>query len=346
MVLASARSVRTAVHPGWAAPESSRHTLPETLVAKGFFTQSACLLTDGTSQLQEVRAAMAQAGYSVTPRSPAASAWQFGGTSLVVPFRPEVNGYLAVDVVDQPWPDGMGDPATDPTTFAAWSMGHFGPLAFPGGLERAAQHAWAWPQGRAIAAGHRGFVRLRLSYAFGAGEDDLIMPSDCDPVAELLFLTQASLAAMRAPGVLAYFNPNGEVLRDPVGFDELWTACRLQDRLPLPLWMNIRLFNVTERLALMDTVGNGQLDLPDMEAVFPADQYEPGDVDYYLRNVTHYLLQLGGSPGSGESIDGPGETGQSWTTAALDRGAAPPPRPVLRLFPRRAAAEVRAALGG
>ena len=42
----------------------------------------------------------------------------------------------------------------------------------------------------------------------------------------------------------------------------------------------------------MDTVGNGQFDLPDLEAAFPVDTIEPPDVHRFLRNTTLYLLDL------------------------------------------------------
>ncbi|MBI1830087.1 MAG: hypothetical protein HYR84_01390 [Planctomycetes bacterium] len=48
------------------------------------------------------------------------------------------------------------------------------------------------------------------------------------------------MAVFRAPGVLCYFNPNGEVLRDRAGFRETRKACKDQEKMPLPLWMNIR----------------------------------------------------------------------------------------------------------
>jgi hypothetical protein len=84
----------------------------------------------------------------------------------------------------------------------------------------------------------------------------------------------------------------------------------------------------------MDTVGNGQLDIRDIEAVFPKASYDPADVDYYLRNVTHYLLDMDGEIDTGEAIDGPGETNLSWTAEVLEEGLIEPPREVLRLCPR------------
>jgi hypothetical protein len=66
-------------------------------------------------------------------------------------------------------------------------------MAFPGGLARARQHAWSWPAGRAIAEGHRGFLRIRLSYVFGTTDNAPICPADYDAVAEMIFLSRGVL---------------------------------------------------------------------------------------------------------------------------------------------------------
>ena len=131
------------------------------------------------------------------------------------------------------------------------------------------------------------------------------------------------------------------MLRDSSSFKKVWDACIEQQVMPLPLWMNIRFFNLSEKLGFMDTVGNGQLEIRDIEAVFPLGQYDPGDIDYYLRNVTHYLLGLDREMKSGEAIDGPGESNLSWALEMLDRGVIEPPRRVLRLYPKASSKEVR-----
>jgi hypothetical protein len=312
-------------------------------MAKGFFTQGVSLLTNGKTALDDINSALRKEGFEIVKESPAQENWALGGPTLVVAFLPDVNGYVAVDVVNQPWPDSMGDPKSDSMTFAAWSMGHFGPFAFPGCLDRARQHAWAWQPGRTISEGHRGFIRLRISYVFGANKDALVMPADYEPVAEMMFLSRAAMALLKAPGVICYFNPNGEVLRDDAAFGEVWDACNQQQKMPL-LWMNIRFFNLSDKLGFMDTVGNGQLEIRDVEAVFPSAQYDPGDIDYYLRNVTHYLIGLDCKMRSGEQIDGPGESNLSWTIEVLDQGVIEPPRRVLRLYPKASSKAVRTAL--
>jgi len=315
-------------------------------MAKGFFTQGVCLLTNGQTSIDDIRSALRQHRFEIVQESPAQEIWAFGGPTLLLAFLPEVNGYAAVDVVNQPWPDSMGDPESEPMTFAAWSMGHFGPLTFPGSLARSRQHAWAWRPGQTISAGHRGFIRLRISYGFGANMDAPVMPADYDPVAEMMFLSRAVIALFQVPGVICYFNPNGEVLRDYDSFRQVWDACAEQQKIPLLLWMNIRFFNLSDKLSLMDTVGNGQLDTRDVEAVFPSATYDPSDIDYYLRNVTHYLLELDPEMHSGEEIDGPGESNLSWTIEVLDEGVVVPPRRVLRLYPKASSKAVRQALSG
>ena len=78
-----------------------------------------------------------------------------------------MNGYVAVDVVNHPWPDAMGDPTASAMIFCRWLMGHFGPFVYPGNLARAEQHNWAWEPARTSPDGHGGFIRVRTSYVFG-----------------------------------------------------------------------------------------------------------------------------------------------------------------------------------
>jgi hypothetical protein len=96
----------------------------------------------------------------------------------------------------------------------------------------------------------------------------------------------------------------------------------------------------------MDTVGNEQFDIRDVEAAFESDQHEPADIDYYMRNVTHYLMSLGREIQTGESIDGPNERNLSWIAESRQKGAIEPPRPVLRLCPKSIQHQVENLLGG
>ena len=313
-------------------------------MARGLFTQGVCLLTDGQATIEDVKAALREHGFQIVREAPPADHWALGGPTLVVAFLPQVNGHVAVDVVNQSWPDKMGDPKSDLMTFAAWSMGHFGPFAFPGGLARARQHAWAWEPARAVSAGHRGIIRIRTSYVPGSKDDAPILPKDYDPLAEMNFITRMVVALFNARGVMCYFNPNGEVLRDRTSFRALWDESSKQNKLPLPLWMNIRFFRLGEKFVLMDTVGNEQLQIKDVEAVFSSDEYHPAHVDYYLRNVTEYLRDFNRELRTGESIDGPGKSDLSWSMEVLEKGLVEPPRRVLRLHPKADSTAIQRAL--
>jgi hypothetical protein len=313
-------------------------------MARGLFTQGVCLLTDGQAAIEDVKAALQEHGFQIVREAPPADNWAFGGPTLVVAFLPQINGYVAVDVVNQSWPDHMGDPKSDPMTFGAWSMGHFGPFVFPGGLARASQHAWAWESARTVSAGHRGFIRIRTSYAFGAKSDAPILPKDYDPLAEMNFIMRMVVAIFNTRSVICYFNPNGEVLRDRTSFRALWGECNKQNKLPLPLWMNIRFFRLGENLLLMDTVGNEQLQIKDVEAVFSSGACQPAHVDYYLRNVTEYLRDFKGELRTGDSIDGPVESDLSWRMEVLENGLIEPPRRVLRLYPKADSTAIQRAL--
>lgn len=304
---------------------------------KGQFTACACLLFDRAPAPDAIASAVEAGGFTVAKRVPAGEHWQFHGSSVLVPFRPDVNGYATVDVVAQKWPDGMGDPQADPVTFAAWSMANFGPFAFPGGLTRAGQHAWGWPEGKSAPGRHAAFVRVRTSYVFGGDPNAVIMPSDYDPTAELEFVLWLTAAVAKIPGAIAFFNPNGEVLRSPAAVEEglLWAANANVP--PLDLIANVRLFNIDPGWSLMDTVGHSQFDylnrprpFPDIEAVVPKGRVELPEVDPFLRNTTTYLLRNGDRFGDGDTINGPGG---NWRGHYRRRGLISPPRPTLRFSP-------------
>jgi hypothetical protein len=331
--------IRLAVR-GTVAP--SEKTMP-----KGIYSQCLCVLTTREVPITEIGEALQAYDVLGYPDHSGEVRWQFGGPSLVASYRPDVNGKVVVDSVAHPWPDEMGNPQTDVATFGAWTMGQFGPGTYPGGLQRAGQHSWHWEPGRTIAGGHTGFVRLRSSYVIGAGGEAKCLPQDYDPVGELSFLTGMAQAILKMPGALCYFNPSGEVLRGSSALTELLDECRLADHVPLPAWCNVRFFNLEGGWLLMDTVGNGQLDVPDFEVLFMAQRYEPGRIDNYLRNVTLYLV---GNPAmkleDGERIDGPNDGNLTWRVRVPEQALAPPPhRGVARLYAAADSAGLRSLLG-
>jgi len=297
-------------------------------MAKGYFTQGVAILCEQAPTVDELAAALSS--FEIVGRREAADSWTMGGPSVLVAFRPEVNGYVTIDTVDQPWPDHMGDPKQDPMLFAAWSMGNFGPYAFPGGLARAAQQCWAWEAGKTIAQRHQAFVRIRTSYAFGAKDNDPIMPADYGPLAELEFVTKIAAALLDVPRTLCYFNPNGEILRDAAGLRESLNWAASHKLPPLDVWSNVRLFNFNDEWSLMDTVGNSQLDMADVECIF-SRTYEASEIDRFLRNVSLYLLKSGPVIKDNDTMDGPGKV--RWQARSFDAGLIDPPRRVLRFVP-------------
>lgn len=307
------------------------------------FRQSLCVLTDGNTSISDIREAVTRAKLNILRESAAAEHWQHGGASLAVSCGPDPDDAALVDVVDRPWPDGMGDPSADPVTFGAWALGHFGSFAYPGALSRAMQHNCNWKAGPEVAQSHRGFIRIRMV--------TIADPDDADakatrgrPLDDLAALNTIVLALQGVRGALCYFNPNGELLQDLASYRRIAEDAAAQQRAPLLLWSNARLFNLDSSYGFMDTVGNAQFGVPDIEAVYPKRGYDPSTIDYYMRNVTHYLMGLDRALRTGERIDGPGETKLSWTMESLDNGMLNPPRCVLRLFPKADSKAIRRAL--
>ncbi len=296
---------------------------------KGLFTQCAAILLQRVVPLDAMAAALAP--YGKLHRREEGSEWPFSGPALVVPFRPDVNGQVVIDVVAQRWPDHMGDPQTDATLFGAWALGNFGPGTFPGGLERAGQQCWSWKAGPTIAGRHQAFLRVRSSYVFGGDPDAPVLPADYDSLAELDFVTDLASSLLDLPTALCYFNPAGEVLRDARGLRDVRQWSKGNDLPALEAWSNIRMFNAPDDWVLMDTIGNQQIDLPDIECCCPAGAYDYPQIDGFLRNITLYLLRQGAVVQDGDTMDGPG--GVPWQVRSFQTGIAAPPRPTLRWFP-------------
>jgi hypothetical protein len=304
------------------------------IVPKGLFCQCVCVLTDGSTTITDVRAALQTGGFHVVRDKAANERWEFGGESLVVAFKPEVNGAVVVDIMTRPWPDQMIDTPDGPFIFGGWAMSQFGPLTFPEGLKRACEQSWIWRDAASVAAKHQGVIRIRMTYAGGIAPDAEIMPRTRDAVAEMSFLTQLVIALGSARGATCYFNPGGEVLRDFDSLKRVHDACSQQWITPFLLWSNVRLYRLNQEYVLMETVGNEQLDIRDVEAVFPLAEYAPADVDIYLRNVTHYLQEQKPQLEDGQTIDGPDDAGQSWAVHLPQDALVMPARRVVRLCPR------------
>ena len=298
---------------------------------KGLFTQGIAVLFEQPVGLDELEAALAD--FDVVKRTDDSDEWAFGGPTLVVSFRPEVNGYVAVDTVSRAWPDEMGDPERDAIVFGAWTMGHFGPMAFPGALERAASQSWLWAEGESAPARHHAFVRVRTSYVFGRVDDDApVLPEDYAPIPELVFATRIARALLSIPSAICCFNPNGETLQAAENVDDLFARHEATGLLPYELWSNVRVLRLAEHepWTMMDTVGLAQLDAPDHEALF-AKEYDLAEVANFLRNAGDYVVTHGHVIEDGDTMDGPG--GIPWKGVTFHDSLYHPPREVIRWLP-------------
>ena len=296
---------------------------------KGFFTQSAAILLSQPTSLDAIAPLLA--GFEIVKRMEQSDTPELGGPALILAYRPEVNGYVNVDVRNRKWPDHMGDAQTEGVLFAAWATGHYGPFAFPGGLQRARQQLWAWPEGKEISDRHEAFIQVSTSYIFGGKKDAPVLPADYAPLPEIKFVTQIALALLKHPDALAYFNPNGEILADEKLMRKSLAYHEENDIPPFNIWSNIRLLNANNGWMIMDTVGMEQFDLPDLEACFPSKTYELREVSNFLRNCCLYLLNQGKVIKDKDTMDGPGKI--NWQAHHTSKELSPPPRRLIRWFP-------------
>jgi len=311
-------------------------------MAKGLFTQGMCVLLKKPVPLDVLRDKLAAFEIVGVQESVVDDA---SPETLVFNFRPEVGGHLLVTPSSETWPDHMGDPESAPDVFVAWSLGQYGPLAFPGCLERATEQSWGWEDGEHVIGQHHAHLRLLISYVLGSEEpadgesdgdgaqdDDVVLiPQDYDAMEELRFLTKAVSAVLELPEAICYFNPGGEVLRDQNSLRQGLNFAWNYEVPPLDMWTNVRLFRAGDNWALMDTVGMGQLDQPDMEAVYDSSRYEAADVERFLRDASLYLIGNDETFEDGDTADGPGNI--SWNAIECNESLSDPPRETIRWFP-------------
>ncbi len=312
---------------------------------KGFFTQGVAVLTERALTADDMAGALAK--FDVVKHTTAEEEraarpklsefkgfnWMGGHETWVVAFRPEVNGYVVVESIAAPWPDHMGDPKAEPMLFGAWSMGFFGPFAWPGNFERATTYANAFGQKQTVAAArrHAALVRIRSTYVLGADDNARVMPDDYGPRAELEFVTSVARALLDADAALCYFNPNGETLYTADEIDAMRAACP-PELPPLPLWSGCRMMRIDDAppWMLADVVGMQQLDALDHEACFRRGAHDPNEVLGFLRNCAQYTLDAGPIMKTGNTTDGPGGI---WRAIELEEPLIPAPRPVIRWYP-------------
>ena len=303
-------------------------------MAKGLFTQGMCVLF---RKPVEIAALQKQLKDFLCVGQHESMDDDDAPQTLVYQYAPESNGHLLVTPANSPWPDDMGDPDESPERFVAWSLGQYSPLAFPGCLERAAEQSWGWEDGGEHVKEHTSHVRLLISYVLGVDDvneqdDDLpLLPEEYNPLEELHFLSKAVATLLEMPDAICYFNPGGEVLRDADGLRHGMNYAWSHELPPLDMWTNVRLFRATEKWSLMDTVGNGQFDLPDIEAVYRTEDFEPSDIEGFLRSASLYMLQSEEQVEDGDTAEGPGEI--NWMAMECIDALSDPPRPTIRWIP-------------
>jgi hypothetical protein len=292
------------------------------------FTQCVTVLFERAPTLADLKSVIAVE----TTEAPAAEAeqgWVLTGPSLTLDHRKDVNGKLQIDVIDVPFPDAMGSPDREPTLFAAWSMGHFGPTTYPGALERASLHE-VDRELVALTEKHTAFVRIRVSYVLGASSEAPVLPDHYDPIHELAAVSELAVQIGGVDGALVIFNPNAERLltaqrlrtaldRAPILPVDVWTSARRVRPQQLPDWL------------IFDTVGMGQLDVADHQLVLPIDHGTAEHAPALLCSMAAYDAAHGGvlSPGDTASdTDGRGVTAEWASEATLG-----PPRAVLAWVP-------------
>ncbi len=296
---------------------------------QGLYTQTVCILLEQPVSLDEV--AQALSSFEIKGRAEAEGHWAYSGPKLLLKLGDDEHSAVVIDVVDHPWPDEMGDPQNSPEIFSAWGSGQFGPFTFPGGLARAVEQSWISEEVDEASAEHRAFIRIRSTYALAATDESDMFPEGYEPDAELETITRVAAALLELPAARYYFNPNGEVIRNQDGLRESLNFGWSNDLPPLDAWVNVRLFRINDEWALMDTVGAAQLDLPDLEACYFSDAYDPSEVENLLRNISLYLMEEGEVIEDGDTLDGPGSV--AWQVMLVDDPLSDPPRDVLRWIP-------------
>jgi hypothetical protein len=308
---------------------------------KGLFTQAAMVLVSRVPSVDEVKQALLLACPIEARSTRGRRHWSEGDSLLVLPFQPEKNGYLLIDIIERRWPDALGDLVDEPEVVAAWAAGHFGPLTYGGCLTQAALQNWKWKAGRRIQEKHTAFLRIRLTYLLGVPVPERGRPLPLigvvNPLDELAFLTQVSGALLTLRGALGLLFPAGEALRNAAFVEERLNLHRGGGPPPIEVWTNVRfqMVDTSGTWAIMDTIGMAQMDLPDLEAAFPQDKHErfaAPEVEAFLLNQSLRLLEDRDAFTNPVVVGGPGDT--FWRSSGPVTGFSGPTRKAIRFLPR------------
>ncbi|MCU0656069.1 MAG: hypothetical protein MUF64_12690 [Polyangiaceae bacterium] len=299
-------------------------------MATGFFTQGVAILFEQAPLAPAM--AQALAPFAASPHE--GTEQNFFETSWILPLAPGSSGVIMVDTLPRPWPDSFGNPENDALVYLAWGAGAFGPGAFPGGLQRAADGA---PEAevRSRRERHRCVVRVRVTYALGRDPADTspLFPAGRDAIVELQRTLQIAAALLILPGALAFFNPSAELLASPDAFFRALAASRGKP-LPWPLLISIRNLpmeggrRVLDSLGLASQFAHASPTLRDHELLLEDGQAEGAAA--FLRGLCAGAVLQGHDWQPGDRVDGPGGV---WAPVAHEEALLVPPRPVWRWLP-------------
>ncbi len=242
---------------------------------------------------------------------------------------PDNDGRILIDIVDNQWPDHMGDVKDEVGLFSAWSMGYFGPFVYPKSLERALLCYNQFKESNAHIPKHQAFIRILMTYT--KKQDNPENPDNYDPLKELMYMNKITSKLLEHPETLYYFNPNGEVLLNKEQFDNKLLHYQKYNTPPIPIWSNVRRIKLEDNWTLMDSVGAQQLDLCDIEVVFPNDYAPSNHIFEVIMNSILYLINQGLGFNDGETIDG--VYGYIWHIGVFEKSLSVPPRKVYRFYP-------------
>lgn len=310
-------------------------------MAMGLFTQAVVVLLAEVPELSAVGAALEK----LQPRFTAADGsgdWMGGRDCWMIRSAERPKYSRQVVLIKEPWPDHMGDPATEMALFGAWSMGFLGPFTYPRNLSRACAFTeLAGSKGLADAASsHRACLLIRSSFAFGAKDNDPVIPADYDAVKDLRSITDLAMELMHALPNSLFFIPGGERLHDATSLaGELAHADERKLR-PVGAWCNVRIFELDEWAPgwlMMDSIGFVQLDSklrppPDHEACWPRERLalDTGALWGFLLSIGDYTVGNGRSIEDGHTTDG---AGIRWRAKWHENGLCDPPRDCIRWVP-------------
>lgn len=273
-------------------------------------TQAIALLTRRPLELAEVTQQLTSSGFVCHQAEGTAPD---GSPQLQIRGTFQGNGdEIVVDVLADRWPETLLTPA-------AW-----GPCTTSDSLARAVQHSPCWEEAAQKVEQHQGVVLLRFF------EGATLPQSRDEHVLRFLALLKLAIALSALPEVSVYFCPGGEVLL-PLEFvgDVLHTS-QMVGMPPFDLLANLRLSWLDERWIIFETIGNQQIDLPDLEVYADSQGKDLNEIASWLRRWSWQHFQPALALQEGTIVEGP--SGAKFQVVLANDPLLPPRRSVVRLI--------------